>query len=331
MSALNTFLASAGITPQVVNDACYAKSEDEITKDDALTRALAAAAQAQAQRMDEQKKAEADRAVMERWQLGAMVVLSLLVLTLIGLLVMRDRRHRLESIARKRTRRPPSRRKPRRPATPKAVKPAKIEKPKVVKAPPKHPIPWGWILLGLIIIVAVVAFLIKDHDIYTRLTAPRSATAASPAVVHMVCEVDRAASPNPLSAAGPTDFEFDALHACVNGRTPYERQADGTLLRFTVSDSDPVAARMELSADGATFKRSDYRLDPVQHKAYLDQRTALGSLRCSADMDAGATAALNDNLARVRSLSQTYLAAQPDTQTVWRCHRKVTSSFQSQT
>ncbi len=327
VSALNTFLSSAGVTPQIVSDPCYAKSEDEITKDDALARALNAAAQAQADRLAEQKKAEADRAVMERWQLGAMVVLSLLVLTLIALLIMRDRRHRLE-IHRKEKDAPTafSAETPPKPAKTTAPKAEKAEKPKTVKAvpPPRHPVPWGWILLGLIIIIAVVAFLIKDHDIYRRLTSPRVA-AANPAVVHMVCEVDHAASPNPLSGAGPTDFEFDAVHACVNGRTPYERQSDGSLLRFTVSDSDPVAAKMELSADGLTFRRSDYRLDPVQHKAYLDQRAALGSLRCSADMDAGATAQLNDNLARVRSLSQSYLTTQPDTQTVWTCHRKTDS------
>ncbi len=320
MSALNTFLASAGVTPQIVGDACYAKSEDEITKDDALTKALAAAAKAQEQRLDEQKTAEADRAVMERWQLGAMVVLSLLVLTLIGLLVMRDRRHRLE-IHRKEKDAPTAF--DDAPARTRPVRAEKIEKPKAVKAPPKHPIPWGWILLGLIIIVAVIAFLVKDHDIYRRLTSPRAATAtASSGAVHMTCEIDRQASPSPLSGAGPTDFEFDAVHACVNGRTPYERQADGSLLRFTVSDSDPVAARMELSADGATFKRADYRLDPVQHKAYVDQKTALGSLRCSADESASGVAALNENLARLHTLSQTYLTMAPDTQTVWRCRRK---------
>ena len=321
VSALNTFLSSAGITPQIIDQPCYAKSEDELTKDDALTKALAAAAQAQADRMTEQKKAEADRAVMERWQLGAMVVLSLLVLTLIGLLIMRDRRHRLEIHHKEKDAPTAFTAETAKPAP--APKPEKAEKPKVVKAPPKHPIPWGWILLGLIIIVAVVAFLIKDHDIYRRLTSPHSqAAAGGPAVVHMVCEVDRAASPNPLNGAGPTDFEFDAAHACVNSRTPYERQPDGSLLRFTVSDSDPVAARMELSADGITLKRSDYRLDEVQHKAYLDQKAALGSLRCSADMNAGAIVALNDNLARMHSLSQSYLTKAPDTQTVWRCHRK---------
>ncbi len=78
---------------------------------------------------------------------------------------------------------------------------------------------------------------------------------------------------------------------------------------------------MELSADGTTFKRSDYHLTDDQHKAYLAQRSALGSLRCSADASTGAVSALNDNLARVRTLSQQFLTTPPDTQTVWRCHK----------
>ncbi len=325
VSALNTFLASAGITPTVVNTPCYAKSEDEIVKDDALTKALAAAGAAQAQRLAEQKKAEADRAVMERLQLGAMVLLSVLVLILIGLIIRREIRHRQE-IHNKEKEAPTAFSVE---ALPEKVKPTKAEKvrtpkPEKVKRPPlKHPIPWGWILLGLIIIVAVVTFLIKDHDIYQRLTEQPKAPApvASAATVHMACEVDTAASPKALAGAGPIEFDFDAQHACINDRTPYERQPNGTLLRFTVGDSDPVAARMELSADGLTFKRDDFRLTPDQHSAYASQRAALGSLRCSAQDDAGALAALSDNLVKVRTLSQTYLNGIPETQTVWRCHK----------
>lgn len=328
VSALNTFLASNNITPTVVSEPCYAQSEDELVKNDALTKALAAAATAQQQRLDDQKKAEADRAALERWQLVAMVVLSLLVLALIGLIIRRDIRHRTEIHRAKEPDAPtafdqapvPDKAKTEKPAKPVAAKADK----KAVTSKPRHPIPWGWILLGLIIVIAVAAFLIKDHDIYKRLGSKADAATVDPAstgIAHLVCEVDKAASPKPLNGAGPIEFDFDAAHACVNGRTPYEKQADGTLLRFTVTDSDPMAARMELSADGSTFKRSDYRLTDDQHKAYLAQRSALGSLRCSADASAGAVAALNDNLARVRTLSQQFLTTPPDTQTVWRCHR----------
>ncbi len=329
VSALNTFLSSAGITPQVVSEPCYARTEDEIVKDDALTKALAAAASAQQQRLDDQKHAEADRTALEAWQLAAMVLLSLLVLILIGLIIRREIRHRTEIHAAKEPPAPtafdaatPA---PEKVKAEKPVKPAvaKVEKIKSVPmSKPSHPIPWGWIFLGLIIVIAVTAFLIKDHDIYKRLGHKADAAAVdTTGTAHLVCEVDRAQSPKPLSGAGPIEFDFDAGHACVNGRTPYERQSDGTLLRFTVNDTDPMAARMELSADGATFKRSDYRLTDDQHKAYIAQRSALGSLRCSSDASAGAVAALNDNLVRVHSLSQAFLTTAPETQTVWHCHR----------
>jgi len=325
VSALNTFLSSANITPTVVSIPCYAKSEDEIVKDDALSRVLAAAAEAQVQRLAEQKKAEADRAAMEVWQLGAMIVLSVLVLILIGLIIRREIRHRTEIHGKERLA-------PTAfdevPAKPEKVKPPKPEKVKAewvphdrVKLPGiRHPIPWGWIALALIIIVAVVGFLIKEREIDSRLSKPKvAAPVAAAAIQHMSCDVDKAASANPLPDAGHIDFDFDLVHACVNGRTPYERQADGNLLRFTTGDANPVAARMELSADGTLFTRYDYRIDPAQYKTFTAQKAALGSLRCSANADAGALAALSENLARIRTLSLAYLTMPPETKTVWRC------------
>ncbi len=330
VSALNTFLSSAGITPTVVTTPCYAKSEDEIVKDDALSRVLAAAAEAQVQRLTEQKKAEAERAVMEVWQLGAMIVLSVLVLILIGLIIRREIRHRTEIHSKE----------PLAPTafdetpvkaekvTPEKTRPPKPEKAKAewvphdrVKLPGlKHPIPWGWIALALIIIVAVVGFLIKEREIDSRLSKPKvAAPVAVAAIQHMSCDVDKAASANPLADAGHIDFDLDLVHACVNGRTPYERQADGNLLRFTTGDANPVAARMELSADGTLFTRYDYRLDPASYKTFVSQKAALGSFRCSANADAGALAALSENLARVRTLSLSYLTMPAETKTVWRC------------
>ena len=325
VSALNTFLAANGITASVGTTPCYAKTEDEITKDDALTKALNAAAQAQAERLIEQKKAESDRTTLERWQLAAMVLLSLLVLILIGLIIRREIRHRHE-IHEKEERAPTAfsaeAARAAKPVKEPQVKETKVKVEKEKRPGPKHPIPWGWILLMVVIVIAVVVFLIKDHDIYTRLTQPKTpAPVASLSKVHMSCIVDKGVSPKPIQAAGPVEFDFDATHACVNGRMPYEKQVDGTLVRYTVSESDPVAARLQLSADGLTFRRDDYRLDPAVHREYVGQRDALGSLRCSSHEGTAEISALNDNLAKVRSLSQTYLTMPADSQTVWRCHR----------
>jgi hypothetical protein len=297
---------------------CYAKSEDEIVKDDALTNALAAAAEAQAARLEEQRKAETDRAALERWQLGTLVLLSVLVLILIGLIIRREMRHRHEIHMKERDVAPTAF---SNEAPPKA-KPAHTMLDKKVKVPGvKHPIPWGWIALGIVIIAAVAFLLIKDRDTARRLTAPLAAGAAPGGIIHMACTVDSAASPNPIAAAGPIEFDFDAQNACVSGKTAYERQADGTLVRFTVNDGTQMAARLELSADGQLFKRSEFRLEPELHREYVTQRNALGDLRCATKAASGAAAALNQNLVKVRLLSQTYLSMPPETQTVWRCKK----------
>lgn len=318
VTALNTFLASAGVAPSLATKPCYAKSADEIVKDDALTKALAAAAEAQAARVEEQRKAEADRAALEKWQLATLVLLSVLVLILIGLIIRREMRHRHEIHMKERDVAPTAFSN----ETPTKAKPAEHKAPRKIKVPGvKHPIPWGWIALGLIIIAAVAFLLIRDRDTARRLTAPKATAAVPTGIVHMACTVDTAASPNPIAAAGPIEFDFDAANACVSGKTAYERQADGTLVRFTVNEGNQAAARLELSADGQVFKRSEYRLEPDAHKEYVVQRNALGDLRCAAKTGAGASTALSQNLAKVRALSQTYLTMPPETQTVWRCRK----------
>ncbi len=318
VTALQTFLASAAVTPTMATKPCYAKSEDEIVKDDALTNALAAAAEAQAARLEEQRKAEADRAALERWQLGTLVLLSVLVLILIGLIIRREMRHRHEIHMKERDVAPTAF---SNEAAPKFKTSHNVLDKKVKVPGVKHPIPWGWIALGLIIIAAVVFLLIKDRDTARRLTAPLASSTAPAGVVHMACTVDSAASPNPIAAAGPIEFDFDAQNACVSGKTAYERQADGTLVRFAVNEGTQMAARLELSADGQLFKRSEFRLEPDLHKEYVTQRNALGDLRCAAKPGSDAAAALNQNLVKVRLLSQTYLTMAPETQTVWRCKK----------
>jgi S1-C subfamily serine protease len=317
VSALNSFLASAGVQATASSDTCYAKTEDEIVKDDALTKALNAAADAQAARLAEQKKAEADRAMLERWQLAAMVLLSILVLILIGLIIRREIRHRHEIHLKEKD--APTAFSNETPS-PAPIR-TKVEKFKTTKSGGlKHPIPWGWILLGVVVVAAVAMFLIKDRDIYKRLTQPKTlAPVSALGSVHMTCQVDAKASRNPIRAAGPIEFDFDAQHACINKRTPYQRQADGTLLSFTVNENEPVASRKELSADGSVFKRSEYRLDPVRLQEYVSERKALGSLRCVTTDNAGASDALDENLSKVHDLSQSYLTVPAETETVWRC------------
>ncbi|WAC47473.1 serine protease [Asticcacaulis sp. SL142] len=315
VSALNTFLSSAGITPQIQGEACYAKSEDEISKDDALTKALAAAAEAQRQRLEQAKKAEAASALMDQLQLAALVVLSVLVLVLIVVHIRREREHKEKAA--------PTAYAPEPDTTPETADARPLHlKTTPAKVRIKHPFPWGWTLLGVLVVILAMVFVVRDSGLWERHAAKKAAAETAPeGLVRLACEVDKSASPRPLSGAGPTEFEFEASRACVNNRTPYERQADGSLLRFTVSDSEPFAAKLELSKDGLRFKRSDYRLSAEAHQAYVSQRTALGTLRCASPDNAGQQAALKDNLQKVRTLAQSYLTAAPETQTVWRCHK----------
>lgn len=317
VSALYTFLQSTGISVQTTSEPCYAKSEDEIIKDEGLSRALAAYRDAQAKRLEEQRKAEQMNAVMDQLQLGALVLLSVLVVVLIALII--RRRH------------PPKEKDaPTAYSVPTADDPqalspvaSRVAKVKAEKAHHKHPFPWGWIALAVFVVLIALAFVLRESPAVQKMSQKAEAAdaKAGPAIVRLTCDVDLKASPKPLPGVGPTDFEFDAGHACVNGRTPYETQSNGTLLRFTVSDSEPTAARLELSRDGLTFKRSDYRLSADQHRAYVSQRAALGSLRCASGKDSGQAEALKENMRKVRQLAQSFLNFAPETETVWRCRK----------
>jgi serine protease Do len=319
VSALNTFLQSAGIMPQASVNSCYAKTEDEIGKDEGLSQALAAFQEAELKRRDEERRAAATNELMDKLQLGALVLLSILALVLIWLLV--QRRPHKEKDA------------PTAYSAPVAgeditqmddvgIMPpsplSALNKPK----PSKRPIPWGWMILAGFIVLLTTGFLLRESPLFKHWTTPKAQTQVpSGATVRLNCEVDTNASPQPLKGAGPIDFEFNASQACINGRTPYEVQSDGSLLRFTVSESDMMAARLELSKDGSVFKRSDYRLDPTAHKMYVDKRTALGTLRCASNTDEGQQKALVENLQKVKILANSYLIMTPETQTVWRCHK----------
>ncbi|MDC7682703.1 serine protease [Asticcacaulis sp. BYS171W] len=320
VSALNTFLQSAGVPVQTTSDPCYAKTADEIVKDEGLSKALAAYRDAQAKRIEEQRKAEQLNAVMDQLQLGALVLLSLLVVVLIALII-RRRPHKEKDAPTAYSAPTADDLPPPALSIPNPRARAKTPEPVEKKPHAKHPFPWGWIALGTVVVLIALGFVLRESPMFQTMSQKAEASAVSPAIMRLSCDVDLKASPKPLPGVGPIDFEFDAAHACVSGRTPYEVQPNGTLLRFTVSDAEPVAARLELSRDGLVFKRSDYRLSDDAHRSYVAQRQALGSLRCVSGKDTGQAEALKDNLRKVRTLAQSFLTAGPETETVWKCRK----------
>ena|GEM_PF-1004813 len=320
VAALNTFLSSAGLKPKTTTEPCYARTADEIVKDDDLSRALAIVQEAQLKRIEEQRKAEQMNALMDQLQLAALVLLSVLVLILIWLII--QRRHHRDRSDMSVPGHPQTHAHPHpHPQTGEA--PLTLKKALLEHHRFKPPFPWGWLVLAAGVVLLALGFLFRESPVYQRLTAPRPETIITHpvAALRLSCEVDPEASYRPLSDAGPIEFDFDASRACVNGRTPYERQADGSLLRYTVSDSEPVAAKLELSKDGQTFRRSDYRLEANAYRTYVAQRTALGALRCPTGNDPVQAQALEDNLKKVRFMARGYLTGSPDSQTVWRCKR----------
>ena len=147
VKALSAFLKQSGITASTVSTSCYAKSEDEIVKDDALLKALNAAASAQKARLLDQQKAEQAQSVMAKLQLAALIVLSLLVLCLIALLIHRGpHREKLAPTA------------------------FDVTTADAISASTKpHPKPWGLIILGLLVVLVAIGFVFGQSKIMSML------------------------------------------------------------------------------------------------------------------------------------------------------------------
>jgi S1-C subfamily serine protease len=337
VSALRDFLLRSGVKFTELNEPCYAKSEDEILKDDALTKALAAASEAEKKSILAQQQAQSEAQFMERAQLIALIVLSLLVLILIGLIIRREIKHRKELHAKENlaptaysapqetegqplgTRAQPNDRLNHTPShqNPFTNLPSKLT----------HPIPWGWLFLGLIVVLMILGFLFKDYDIGIRLkegvyggvNRVLGDTEKLSQPVRLQCVIDQNLSRNPLPEASDIDFIFDPALACVNGRTPYERQWDGQLKRFNVYDKSPMGSRMLISSDGQWLRRHDYRLTDQTHKQWLTKKAeispnyCLGSPKSLKPQDHWAA------LVKWRKLSQTFINKPADHYTVWKC------------
>ena len=313
VSAIRAFLQTAGLKPVAATQSCFAKTDDEIIKDDALATALSATAIAQKQKADEAKKALDAQKLMNSVMLGFMVAMAVIILLLIALLMSR-RPHR-EPLAPTAFSATPD---PRAGASEPSLSLSLAHKGDVAHPPHRH---WGWLMLGGGIIILAAALILTYGKVHRMPGFGASLNAINPAtkgVVHLSCGIDNQASKNPLSAAGPIRFDFEPARACVNGRTPYEPIAGGPLTRYTLLDKQP--ARLELSPDGMTFKRFDYQLSPETLQSFVDQSHALATPHCADPSKPAEAAALAESLRKIRNLSQTYLSRNADQITVWTCH-----------
>jgi hypothetical protein len=104
----------------------------------------------------------------------------------------------------------------------------------------------------------------------------------------------------------------------VNGRTPYEKNAGG-YSHITVQDKTHSVSKMELSSDLKTFSRRDFVLNDADYAAYSAGRTSLGTLTCPVPGNDASAKTTADTLAKIRTLSASYLEVESSRVMTWRC------------
>ncbi|HEY3813393.1 MAG TPA: serine protease [Caulobacteraceae bacterium] len=181
-------------------------------------------------------------------------------------------------------------------------------------APVKHPLPIAvWALLAVFVVALVGLWLMTHHK-----TADKPVQTAQTTTVTLVCTLDPKQSFNPIPGSSSLTFGFDAPIACVNGRTPYEKNAGG-YSHITVQDKTHSVSKMELSSDLKTFSRRDFVLNDADYAAYSAGRTSLGTLTCPIPGNDASAKTTADTLAKIRTLSASYLEVESSRVMTWRC------------
>ncbi|HWE44403.1 MAG TPA: serine protease [Caulobacteraceae bacterium] len=179
----------------------------------------------------------------------------------------------------------------------------------------KKPLPIAlWALLA-VFVVALIGLWIMTHP---KPAAVTPATAQNMTVT-LVCKLDAKQSFNPVPGAASLTFGFDEPIACVNGRTPYEKNPNGGWSHITVQDKAHSVSKMELSSDKSTFTRRDFNLNDTDYAAYSAGRTSLGQLTCPIPNDAASAKSTADTLEKIRTLSASYLEVESSRVMTWHC------------
>ena len=172
-------------------------------------------------------------------------------------------------------------------------------------------------LIGLVLALAAALVFIALKPAAKPTASPADVTAtATPTSNKLVCKMDKANSDNPVAGSESMDFTFDPARACANNRTPYEKTSDG-FVRVTLGEKEQTVARLEVSSDLKTFRRSDYSLSPESFAQFKSLRDGLGTIACPAG-EAGVND-VSSQLAKVRRLSSDYVTNLPTRSMIWTC------------
>jgi hypothetical protein len=189
-----------------------------------------------------------------------------------------------------------------------AAKPAEGEAPAA-----KKPLPMAiWILAGVAVIAAIAWWMLAHPKKETPPPAPQAA------VTTLACRLDSGQSFNPPTDAGALTITVDPSTGCINGRTPYEKTATG-FGHITLNDSKKTASRMDFTQDLKTFVRRDFVLADADYAAFSAGRKSLGPMTCPLPNDAASAKSTADSLAKMRTLSASYMGGESSRVMTWRC------------
>jgi hypothetical protein len=146
----------------------------------------------------------------------------------------------------------------------------------------------------------------------------QSSTSASS--ISYSCAFASDLSREPIENATDMTFTIDEQRSCINGRSPYLREANGVLTKLMLNDQEHRASMLQISADRTVFLRLDAVMNPESYMRLRNQSGGLLSVKCSAPGDLLAANRVQQALASLAPRT----AIQPATVverhlTRWRC------------
>jgi hypothetical protein len=142
--------------------------------------------------------------------------------------------------------------------------------------------------------------------------SPPRVSAGTATAVRLSCTQDGARSFNPIPGSEHISFVVDVARACINGKSPYERTANG-FTRVMAADDTRVIADIRLSPDLTTYVQDRYALAPEKFARF---RTIYGSPVVPHCDPAGF-----GMIAQERAAATAFMTGQPTRRLTWICAR----------